>query len=111
MTELWRKLYAMTEAEAQAEQAEDLRRIESGEMSDAEIDERTTAWRRCGEEQTKAAEFSLKLARLAKAAGCPNDKPVVPWLVKHGLMVKTVRGYAYTPRAKEALQRFGSLKP
>ena len=46
----------MTEAEAAAEMAEDCRRMETGEMTEAEGHERAEAWRRAGEQMRSEAD-------------------------------------------------------
>ena len=34
----------------------------------------------------KQAEFENKLADLAEMAGCPEDEPMLPWLLQQGLI-------------------------
>jgi hypothetical protein len=52
---LWQKFYELSATEAAAEQQHDLRRLEAGEMSEAEACERADAWRRAGEKQLAEA--------------------------------------------------------
>jgi hypothetical protein len=105
MTELWRKFYAMTKAEMEAEQAEEFRRLEAGEMSDAELDERVAAWTRAGEMQKREGESLRRLARLAAAAGCPKGHGAIGWLLEQGLIVRAGSGYDLTEKG-EGFRKF-----
>ena len=93
---LWQQFYEMTEEQAKAEQAEDMRRLQSGEMSEDEALERAAAWDRAGQQQRAEADAQLRVVQLARAAGCPKDAPVIPWLLEKGLIVKTDGRYVIT---------------
>ncbi len=73
MTGLWRKFYTMIKMERQAEQAEEFRRLEASEMSDAELDARIEAWRCSGEELEREAETLRDARRVARRHG-PRDQ-------------------------------------
>ena len=97
---LWQQFYEMTEKQAQEVQAEDLRRIRSGEMSPHEAEERARAWRRASEQQLREAETQFELCKLARATGCPDQTPVIPWLLERGLVVEHPDGgYVMTAKA------------
>ena len=52
---LWQKFYEMSPAEVAAEEEDDLRRIEAGEMSEAEALQRAAAWQGCADTQLAEA--------------------------------------------------------
>jgi len=43
--------------------------------------------------------YSPKMAALAAATSCPDKSPVVPWLLRKGLLVDTDNGYVFTEKA------------
>ena len=43
-------------------------------------------------------------ARAAALLGCPEREQLAVWLIEHGFLVKTDRGYAVTAKAEEALK-------
>lgn len=45
------------------------------------------------------ADALKRLSRLAKAAGCPEGTPKIPWLLERNLIIKNGEGYAFTPKA------------
>jgi hypothetical protein len=57
---LWWRFAQMTPEEAQAEWSLEIARLETGEMSDAEADERAAAWGRAGEWQLAQADILKK---------------------------------------------------
>jgi hypothetical protein len=61
-TPLWRQFYEMSEEEVKAQQAHDIARLESGEMTKTEALERAAAWRQAGEQQIKEGEALQTLA-------------------------------------------------
>jgi hypothetical protein len=83
---LWFRFANMTTEETEAEQAEDLRRCQSGEMSEAEADERIAAWDKAARYCKTQAQLLDKAGKLAHATGCPADTPPVRWLIDKGLM-------------------------
>jgi hypothetical protein len=93
---LWRQFYEMTPEECEAEKAEDLRRMRSGEMTEDEALERAQAWRLAGDAKGKEADELERLGRLANASGCPKGAPVIPWLIEKGILVKTDGRYLLT---------------
>jgi hypothetical protein len=57
---LWQKFYEMSPAEVAAEEEDDLRRIEAGEMSEAEALQRAAAWQGCVDTQLAGGRGAQK---------------------------------------------------
>jgi len=52
------------------------------------------------EEMLEHADALETLLRLAEASGIPEGRPVIPWLLERGLIVKLANGgYALTAKA------------
>jgi hypothetical protein len=73
-------------------------------LPDVTVPEVSAALRWRASELEKEAEFQVRIVRLAQATGCPEGTPVLPWLVKRGLMrrdgITAPLGYAFTDKAK-----------
>jgi hypothetical protein len=69
MTTLWTRFADLTPAEAEAERADELRRLDAGELTLAEYGERITAWRQAAEynayRETEAAAAKAERADAA----------------------------------------------
>ena len=52
------------------------------------------------EQQLREAETQFELCKLARATGCPDQMPVIPWLLERGLVVEHPDGgYVMTAKA------------
>jgi hypothetical protein len=86
-------LVGMTPEQAKAEQAEEIHRLEAGDMSDAKADERMEALRKAAVHQQVQADRLRQALRLANASGCPDGTPPMQWLLDCGLAVKDGESY------------------
>jgi hypothetical protein len=94
---LTERVLAMTPEELAVERERDC-----GSLNLIEFKERAAAWRAVfdRDHDQKKAEHEERAHRLANATGCPKNKPVIPWLIRKGLLMKTPSGdLHFTPAA------------
>jgi hypothetical protein len=97
---LWQRYAQMTPEQFNAEVTRNIERMKSGEISAGEADELHAAMGRAIEHQKKQLEHVERIGRLARATDCPANKPILPWLVKKGLLARTPSDeYYFTPKA------------
>jgi hypothetical protein len=101
---LWQRFAEMTFEERGAEYELQAARIESGEMTEAEVLACAAAWQQAGEWQIQQGTALLQLAQLVEVSGCPEGAPLIGWLLEKGLLVETPDSYELTAKALALLR-------
>ena len=96
----WIDLWKMTDAEQRAFKAKYRARFEAGEMTPDEIRAIGEEWAKLAAHEMATADLDFDMIRLARATGCPDDTPVIPWLLDS--TDRKGRGNASLRRAQQA---------
>jgi hypothetical protein len=96
---LWQRFAKMTVEERAAEFELQVARIESGEMTEAEVLECAAAWQQASEWQIQQGTALLQIVQLVEVSGCPEGTPPIGWLLEKGLLVETPDSYELTAKA------------
>ena len=104
----WIDLCKMTDAEQRAFKAKYRARFEAGEMTQDEIRAIGEEWAKLAAHEMAAGNLDFNMIRLARATGCPDDAPVIPWLLERGLVarirVQELDSFRLTTKREEMLR-------
>jgi hypothetical protein len=110
----WIDLWKMTDAEQRAFKAKYRARFEAGEMTPDEIRAIGEEWAKLAAHEMATADLDFDMIRLARATGCPDDAPVIPWLLERGLVarirVQELDRFRLTAKGEEMLRSVGPNK-